>query len=242
MANSTLTKPRASKTTVALKVLMAATGLLIILFLFIHMYGNLKMFMGAEAYDHYAHWLKGTNGVDGALYPLLPNGGAVWLERIGMILLVVLHVYSAVTLWNRAHTARGNERYKIATGTKVRAGKSYQTVVMRFGGVLIAVWLIFHLLQFTALAVQPGGTYSVDSPYANMVMAFQVWWVWAFYLIALIAVGLHVRHGIFSALTTLGLLTRTRELGFKAAGNIVALLLVIGFMAPPTAILFGAIS
>ena len=221
---------------------MAVTGLLVILFLFVHMYGNLKMFMGQEAYNHYAHWLKGTGGVEGALYPLLPNGGAVWLERIGMLVIVVLHIFSAVKLWARGNQARGNIRYKVTAGTKVRAGKTYQTTVMRYGGVVIAVWLIFHLMQFTVLAVQPGGEYSMDDPYTNMILAFQVWWVWAFYLIALIAIALHVRHGVFSALATLGLLTRNRERGFKAAGNVVAALLVIGFMAPPTAILFGALS
>ena len=202
------------------------------------------MFMGAEAYNHYAHWLKGTNPenpTDSMLYPLLPPGAGLWLMRIGLLVCILLHMYSAITLWNRGHKARGSEHYKINVGKKVRAGKTYQAMVMRFGGVVIAVWLIFHLLQFTALKVQPGGTYDALDPYNNMVMAFSVWWVWLFYLIALIAIALHIRHGIFSALATLGLLTRTREFGFKLVGDAVAIVLVVGFMAPPTAILFGAI-
>lgn len=226
---------------------MAVTGLLFILFLFVHMYGNLKMFMGQDAYNHYAHWLKGMvplredHSMDTVLYPLIPAGGVLWLMRIGLLLCIVLHMYSAITLWNRGVKARGHEHYKVTMGTKVRAGKTYQAMVMRFGGVLIAVWLVFHLLQFTALKVTPGGGYTAEDPYTNMVTAFSIWWVWAFYLIALIAIALHIRHGIFSALATLGLLTRTREVGFKLAGDAVAIILVIGFMAPPTAILFGAI-
>lgn len=225
---------------------MAVTGLIVILFLLVHMYGNLKMFMGQEAYNHYAHWLKGTPGpngeIDTILYPLIPAGGVVWIERIGLLICLVLHIYSAVTLWSRGHQARGTERYKVTSGTKVRAGKSYQTIVMRYGGLIILVWFIFHILQFTALVITPGGGYSETDPYSNMITAFSIWWVWLFYLVALIAVGLHVRHGIFSSLTTLGLLTRNREVGFKLAGDIVALLLVLGFMAPPTAILFGLIA
>lgn len=242
VANSTVTKPRASKTTVALKVLMACTGLIIILFLLVHMYGNLKMFMGADAYNHYAHWLKGMSEDGGILYPLIPSGGVVWIERIGLLLCAVLHIYSAVTLWSRGHKARGSEHYKVNTGEKVRAGKTYQAMVMRYGGLLIVVWLVFHLLQFTALKVTPGGGYTEADPYSNMITAFNIWWVWAFYLLAMIAIGLHLRHGVFSALATLGLLTRTREYGFKLVGDLVAILLVVGFMAPPTAILFGAIT
>lgn len=248
MANSTLKKPSASKTTVALKVLMAVTGLLFILFLLVHMYGNLKMFMGQEAYNHYAHWLQGTvhvredGSMDTILYPLIPAGGVVWIMRIGLLLFIVLHMYSAIVLWKRGSDARGRERYKVNVGAKVRAGRTYQAMVMRFGGLVIAVWIVFHILQFTALKVTPGDReYIAGDPYSNMVSAFNVWWVWAFYLIALIAIALHVRHGIFSALATLGLLTRTREFGFKLAGDLVAILLVVGFMAPPTAILFGFI-
>lgn len=221
---------------------MAVTGLIFVLFVLVHMYGNLKMFMGADAYNHYAHWLKGAT-TDTILYPLLPQGGTIWIMRAVLLLCIVLHAYAAITLWNRGNKARGNEHYKVNIGTKVRAGKTYQTLVMRYGGIVILVWLVFHLLQFTALQVTPGARpYSEADPYSNMITAFNVWWVWAFYLIALIAIALHVRHGVFSALATLGLLTRTREYGFKVAGDVVAILLVVGFMAPPTAILFGAIT
>ncbi|XCB30557.1 succinate dehydrogenase cytochrome b subunit [Arcanobacterium hippocoleae] len=220
----------------ALKVLMAATGIIFVLFLLFHMYGNLKMFLGADAYNHYAHYLH-----DELLYPILPPKGFVWIMRIGLLLAIVLHIYSAVTLWNRAAKARG-DAYKVNSGKKVRASQTYTAVVMRWGGVLIAIWLVFHLLQFTALKLQVGGAYDASNPYNNMVLAFSVPWVYIFYLVAILAIGLHIRHGVWSALATLGLSSRNREKAYRIAGDIVAGLIVVGFMLPPTFILFGAIS
>lgn len=225
-----------SKTTVALKVLMAATGIIFVLFLLFHMYGNLKMFLGAEAYNHYALYLHNE-----LLYPILPRMGFVWIMRLTLLLCILLHIYSAVTLWHRAAKARGNA-YKVNSGKKVRASQSYTAFVMRWGGVLIAIWLVVHILQFTALKLQIGGAYDAENPYQNMIYAFTTPWLYLFYLIAIIAVGLHIRHGVWSALATLGLSTRNRERGFKIMGDVVAALIVVGFMLPPTFILFGLIS
>lgn len=245
VANSTQTQKSASRSTVALKVTMAITGLLFIAFLLVHMYGNLKMFLGPEEYNHYAMWLKGEIPAEqggGLLNPILPGSTAVWGLRIVLLVSVILHMYSAFTLWSRAKTARGSVRYKVGHGVKLRPQKTYAAQTMRWGGVIIVIWLVFHLLQFTVLAVQPGGTYTHEEPYNNMVYAFSLWWIWLFYLVAMLAIALHVRHGVYSALATLGLSTQARYNAFRAIALIVALLLVIGFMAPPTAILFGAIT
>lgn len=220
----------------ALKVLMAATGIIFVLFLLFHMYGNLKMFLGADAYNHYAHYLHNE-----LLYPILPAKGFLWIMRVGLLVCILLHIFAAVTLWNRAAKARGNA-YKGSFGKKVRASQSYTAFVMRWGGVVIAIWLVFHLLQFTALKLQVGGTYDVATPYNNMVLAFSTPWLYIFYLVAMIAIGLHIRHGVWSALATLGLSSRNRERAYKIAGDVVALLVVVGFMLPPTFILFGLIS
>ncbi|MDR6940093.1 succinate dehydrogenase cytochrome b subunit [Arcanobacterium hippocoleae] len=236
MANSKVKTNRGSKTTVALKVLMAATGIIFVLFLLFHMYGNLKMFLGADAYNHYAHYLHYE-----LLYPILPRKGFVWIMRITLLLCIVLHMYSAITLWKRAVKARGNA-YKVSSGKKVRASQSYTAFVMRWGGVLIAIWLVFHLLQFTALKLQVGGAYDVANPYNNMVLAFSIPWLYIFYLIAMLAIGFHIRHGVWSALATLGLSSRSRERMYKLVGSLVAGLIVVGFMLPPTFILFGFIS
>lgn len=218
----------------ALKVLMAATGLIFVLFLLFHMYGNLKIFFGPEEFNHYAEWLQND-----LLYPILPHRGGVWLMRIVLLLCILGHMYSAGTLWARAKRARGSA-YKVNTGKKVRATQTYTAATMRFGGIIIVLWLIFHLLQFTALKISVGAEdYAALTPYDRLMAGFSVPWVWAFYLIAMVAIALHVGHGVFSALATLGLSTRTRERAFKITGVVVALLLIVGFMTPPTMILFG---
>ncbi|MBM7824985.1 succinate dehydrogenase / fumarate reductase cytochrome b subunit [Arcanobacterium pluranimalium] len=234
MANSTVINKSGRKTTVALKVLMAGTGLIFVLFLLFHMYGNLKMLLGADAFNHYAHWLQND-----LLYPILPHKGGVWIMRVFLLLAIVGHAYSAIALWGRANKARGNA-YKVSTGTKVRAGQTYTARTMRWGGIIIAIFIVFHLLQFTTLHLSVGAeNYAAMEPYDRVVAGFSVPWLWAFYLVAMVAVALHVRHGVWSALATLGLSTRKRERAFKLTGDIVAFALIVGFMTPPTMILFG---
>lgn len=218
---------------------MAITGLIFVLFVLFHMYGNLKMFMGADAFNHYAHFLQND-----LLYPILPHKGGVWLLRVTLLVCIILHVYCAVTLWARGKAGRGNQQYKVNAGPKKKQSQSYVVYTMRYGGVLILVWLVFHLLQFTALKIQVGGDYHAMEPYERFVASFSAenWWVWLFYLLAICALALHVQHGVFSALATLGLDRREREVAFKAISHLCAFLLIVGFMAPPTAVLLGLLS
>ncbi len=219
---------------------MAVTGLIFVLFVLFHMYGNLKMLMGQEAFDHYAHFLQ-----EDLLYPILPHKGGVWLMRIGLLIALVLHVWAAISTWKRGIEARGPEQYKVKKGQK----KSYiygRAETMRFGGLFILFFIVFHLFQFTIAKFNVGdldATVNGDpSPYMLVVSSFQVWWVWLIYLVAMIFLALHVNHGVFSALATLGLERTGREAGFRALSAICALALLVGFMLPPTAILFGLVS
>ena len=99
-------------TSVGLKVVMAFTGLIFVIFVLFHMYGNLKMFFGPEAYNHYAEWLKHD-----MLYPILPHGWFIWIFRICLILVLLGHVGAAAHLVVRNYRARGT-RYKVKSGTK----------------------------------------------------------------------------------------------------------------------------
>lgn len=209
---------------------MAVTGVIFVLFVLAHMYGNLKMFQGAESFDGYAHWLREV------AYPALPHQGVLWILRVTLLASVVIHAYAAFTLWSRARSAR-QQRYVVKRSLQ----QTYASRTMRWGGVIILAFVVFHLLQFTTMTIEVGGSF--DSPYHRMVAAFQPehWWVYAIYLIAIILLALHVRHGVWSALATLGLSTKKREVGFNAVAIVVALLLLVGFMATPTAILLGII-
>ncbi len=215
---------------------MAVTGLLLVGFLLMHMYGNLKVFLGAEAFDHYAHWLKGSNGVEGLLYPLIPNGWFIWIFRAVMLAAIVAHMYSAWVLTQRAHRARSTKYVNASRGQATYASRT-----MRWGGVILALFLVFHLLQFTAQAVTTGFKPGA-SPYESVVGSFQIWWVVLAYAIWVAIVCMHVRHGVWSALTTLGANTSPKARSvLNSLAWIIAVLLYVGFMIMPLAVLFGMV-
>jgi succinate dehydrogenase / fumarate reductase, cytochrome b subunit len=111
---------------------------------------------------------------------------------------------------------------------------------MRWGGVIIALFVIYHILHLTTNHVAPGG--ASDSPYERMVNGFQIWWVVLSYLIALLAVGYHLWHGIFSALATLGVNKASRERALHVIATVIAAVITVGFLVPPFSIFFGLVS
>ena len=118
---------------------MAGTGLVFVGFVLLHMYGNLKLLSGEEAYNTYAEHLR-TFGE-----PILPYGGLLWILRVVLIVCLVGHLYAAFSLWARAGNAR-RTRYSAAR-------TAMRTAWMRWGGVAILLFLIWHLLEFTIVKV-----------------------------------------------------------------------------------------
>ena len=235
VATTTLTtSQRAVRSTVALKALMAVSGIILILYLLAHMYGNLKVFAGQAAFDGYAHHLR-TIGE-----PILPHTGLLWIIRVVLLVAVVGHIYAAFSLWRRNHRARGGaKRYHSARAAR-GVQRSYSSFTLRWGGIVIALFVVFHLLHFTWNTIHPGGASA--SPYQRVVNGFGVWWVVLSYLVAMLAVGFHLRHGTWSALTTLGANTsaaarrRLNVIAYAVAGVV-----TVGFLLPPFAILFGLV-
>lgn len=211
---------------------MAVTGLILVIFLLVHMWGNLKMFIGPEAYNHYAEWLKGESADGGILYPLIPAGWFIWIFRIVLLAAVLLHMLSAIDLWRRSAKARGSKYVHVT-----RKVQTYSARTMRYGGIILALFIIFHILQFTTKTVPLG--YSLEetqnSPYLMFVGAFSNWYVLLIYAVCMIAVCMHVRHGFWSAFTTLGAnLSKNAERVLNGLAYFVAILLYVGFMLPPT--------
>ncbi len=208
---------------------MAITGLIMVGFLLMHMYGNLKVFMGAEAFNHYAHWLKGD-----ILYPLVPSGWFIWIFRVFLLVAIVAHIWSAAVLTGRAHAARSSKYV-----TTKRLAQTYAARTMRWGGVILAGFLVFHLLQFTAQVVTTGFR-AGSEPYDMVIASFSQWWVTLAYLVWVAIVCLHVRHGVWSALTTLGANTSPKARGFlNGLAWVIAIVLFVGFMIMPLAVQFG---
>ena len=231
VATPTLVKnSRSTRSTIALKLLMAVSGIVFIGFVLLHMYGNLKAFAGQEAYNDYAHHLRILGE------PMLPREGALWLIRAVLLGSLVVHVYAAVTLWLRARKAR-TVKYVM----KKHTGAIPASRMMRFGGVALLLFLVWHLLNFTVgkVNVQGGET---NDPYNLLVDTFQVWWMTLIYLAAMAMLGAHLHHGTWSACQTLGITSteRARTLA-KRFAFVLAVIISGGFSLVPIFVLAGVI-
>jgi succinate dehydrogenase / fumarate reductase cytochrome b subunit len=223
--------PPRPASSVGLKIVMAATGILLVLFLFAHMVGNLKIFFGAGPFDHYAHWLRTIGS------PVLPDQWYLWIQRTGLTVAVLAHIAAAAILARRARKARP---IRYAHRPKIQG--SYAARTMRWGGVIILLFVVYHLLDLTTGTLNPVG--DPRHPYANVVADFAPgrWYVTLFYTLAVVAVGFHLRHGIYSAARTLGQRTARGEVAVRATALILSVLLVVGYLSVPFAVITGLVN
>ncbi|MCF3173250.1 succinate dehydrogenase [Streptomyces sioyaensis] len=215
--------------TVGKKTVMAVSGLVMLLYLVVHMLGNLKIFFGPGEFDHYAHWLR-TVGA-----PFMHQEWTLWVVRVVLVAAVVAHAVSAYQLSRRDIRARPDAYVH----KKPRA--SYATRTMRWGGIILGLFLVWHLLDLTTGTVHPGG-FQPGHPYQNVVDTFSTWYGNVIYLVAMLALGLHVRHGFWSAAQTLGVGSRRRDRALKTTADLLALVLTVGFVAVPLAVMTGVVS
>ncbi|MCX5070000.1 succinate dehydrogenase cytochrome b subunit [Micromonospora lupini] len=227
-----VTKTRSPiRSNVGLKAVMAVTGILLVLFLVVHMLGNLKIFTGETSFDHYAHWLRDIGT------PLLPHTWYLWIQRTVLTVAVVAHIVAATVLARRARAARP---VKYAHRKKVRG--SYAARTMRWGGVIILLFVIYHILDLTTGHLNPQG--DASNPYGNVVADFapERWYVTLFYTLAIVTVGFHLRHGAFSAFRSLGQQTPRGERRARAGALVLAVALCAGYLVVPFAVLTGLVS
>jgi succinate dehydrogenase / fumarate reductase cytochrome b subunit len=224
----------ARTSTVALKYAMAVSGLIMVGYLILHMYGNLKAFAGPDSFNEYAEHLREIGE------PILPHEGLLWIVRVVLLVAVLLHAYCAITLWLRNRRSAGLVGGKRYQTTQNRRGnqRSYASFTMRWGGVTIALFIVFHILNLTTNTIHPGG--AADTAYDKLHNSFEYFWVVLAYTVAMIAVGFHLWHGFWSALTTLGQNRSARRVQSSANTVSIALavLITVGFLAPPFSIYF----
>lgn len=255
VANTTLTTDnKAIKTTVIIKQAMAITGMFFVGFVILHAYGNLKVFSGATVYNDYALHLRTF------LMPILPYEGLLWILRVLLVVFALVHIISAMALWHRAGLARGS-RYMVKTSLAT----AYAGRTVRWGGIILLLFLIFHISHFTLKLAKVGDAaayashqvfldpagHVVDAagpgiisamegnPYAMMFTTFSNWWMVLIYAIAVGALCLHIAHGVWSALQTIGWLRRNTQYTVQIISGLVGLLVFAMFLAPPVAILAG---
>ena len=233
MASQTVAtkKRRAWTTTVFVKQLMAISGIVFVLFLLFHSYGNLKMFLGQDAYDHYAHWLK-----EEAFVPIFPHGGFIWVFRGAMVLMLVIHIWAAAVTWKRSRRAR-----RSAYVVKRSAADAYAARTMRMTGVLLFFLIVFHILHFTTGTVRTGFT-ADSTPYERMVATFHSPLMVVVYLIFVGLAALHVSHGFWSAFQSLGWVRGGTRKFMEIVSGLVGALIFLMFALPPLAIVSGYIS
>lgn len=211
------------------KTIMAVSGLVMLLYLVAHMVGNLKIFFGPGEFDHYAHWLR----IMGE--PVLHYSWGLWIVRVVLVAAVVLHATSAYQL------SRRDIRARPAKYVHKRPRASYATRTMRWGGIILALFIVWHLLDLTTGTVHPGG-FQEGHPYQNVVDTFSTWYGDVIYVVAMLALGLHIQHGFWSAAQTLGVGNATRDRALKTIANTLALVLTVGFISVPVAVMTGVVS
>lgn len=208
--------------TIGKKIVMAVTGLIMIAFLAGHVAGNLLVFRGAVALDTYSAFLK-------------REATALWAVRCILFVSVILHVVAAAQLAALDRAARPRDYKRTEAQAATVASRT-----MRIGGVLIAVFVVFHLLHFTTGTIHPA-PFEETRVYQNVVGSFRIWWVAALYVVAMVAIGLHLYHGGWSWLRTLGFSRPSAEPLRRPLAAVVAGLIWAGFTVIPVAILFGLV-
>jgi succinate dehydrogenase / fumarate reductase cytochrome b subunit len=207
--------------TIGKKWVMAVTGISLVLFTFAHMAGNLQVFLGADAFNDYAHKLQ-------SLGPLL------WVARAGLFAMAALHIVSAVQLTARARAARPADYAKRVPQVSTLASR-----LMRIGGVILAAFIIFHILHFTTGQLHPA--FSKGGAYGNVVIGFQVWWVAVFYIVAMSFLGLHLYHGVWAGVRTLGIAKPNPKPMERKLALAAAIIIWAGFIAVPLGVLLGIV-
>lgn len=209
--------------TVGRKVVMALSGILLFGFVLAHMAGNLQLYLGPHALNEYSV----------TLHEML-HGAGLWIARAGLLLAVGLHIWAAtaLTLAERGVRPEGYRAVRHREST-------YASRTMIWSGPILLLFIVYHLLHLTTGTVH--GRFIEGDVYHNVVAGFSFWPVSAFYIVAMLALGLHLRHGVWSMLQTLGL-SHPRWNGLRsAAANGFALVVVVGNISMPVAVLAGLV-
>ena len=221
-------------TAVGKKYVMAISGLAMIGFVVFHMIGNLKMYFGQADLDHYAEFLKEL------LYPIAPKGVVLWILRGGLITMLALHLHAAWSLTKLNRTARavkyqGPRDYQVA---------NFASRTMRWTGIIVLAYLVWHLLDLTfgtVNAIGTDGEFVRGEVYNNVVRSLDRPVVAAFYIVANILLGIHLFHGAWSFFQSLGWNNPRFNAWRRGFAVGIATVVVVGNVSFPVAVLAGIV-
>lgn len=219
LANQGPRVDRFYSSTVGKKAVMAVSGCILFLFVLGHLAGNLQIYEGPEKLNNYSRLLHSMPGL-------------LWGVRIVLLVMVALHIWSSVQLAVRNYVARPTGYVK-----KKSTGSSYASRTMYWSGPIILAFVIYHLLDFTFGTVNPN--FQEGNVYANVVGSFQVVPVTVFYILAMLLLCTHLYHGLWSMFQSLGFNQQRYTIVLKRAAATVAILIAIGNISIPVAVLAG---
>ena len=221
-------------TAVGKKYVMAISGIAMMGFVLFHMIGNLKMYMGATALNHYAEFLKEL------LYPIAPKGVVLWILRGGLITMLLLHLHAAWSLtrlnrFARAVKYQGPRDYQVA---------KFASRTMRWTGIIVLSYLIWHILDLTLGVVNTTGTngeFVKGEVYQNVLNSLNRPVVATFYVIANVLLGIHLFHGAWSIFQSLGWNNPRFNNWRRGFATAFATIVVVGNVSFPIAVIAGIV-
>lgn len=217
-----------SRSLIGKKILMAVTGLVLFLFVVGHLFGNLKVFEGPEKFNAYSEGLR-TVGA-----PFFARGQLLWAVRIALIVALAVHVWAAVEVSGAAWKAR-----TVSYRRLVSEETTYAARTMRWGGVLILLYVLYHLLDLTFGRLNPG--FVQGNVYRNLVASFARWPVTVTYTAAMLVLGLHIYHGLWSAFQTMGWNPAPSDRWRRSLAGAIAAAIAGGYIIIPVAVLGGVL-
>lgn len=213
------------------KIAVAVSGAILVAYVVLHMLGNLNSLYGPGGgdarVDDYAHWLRAFGE------PLLPYEFVLWAVRVLLLVAVIVHITAIVQLRARNRVARGGHQAR-------RIGRTFSAATTMVTGTLLLAFIVFHIMQFTTLTIDVTPL-EEGAVYANLYHAFQKWYFVLLYVLAVGSLGFHLRHGLWSALQTLGLDRPERNQAFRRGAGALAAVVVLGFLLVPILFWAGAL-
>ena len=214
---------------IAKKLLMAVSGIVFVGFVIGHMLGNLQIFVGQDQLNTYAETLQHL-------------GAVLWIIRGFLAIFLILHVYTGLTLYLENRKSRPTKYIREDT---VQASVSSRT--MFFSGLGILIYVVYHLLHFTFLATNPEYGDLVDAAgrpdvFSMIIAGYSNYYISAAYILAMIVLAFHLNHAVPSLFQTLGLNSRRWRPRLERLGTIVAIVVLIGYVSIPVAVLLNLVS
>lgn len=206
------------------KFVVAITGLVLVLFLAGHLSGNLLMYVGREAFNEYAEFLH-----------TMLHGMGVWVARIVLFTMLVVHVVATISLTRQNRAARQPYEYK----STIQASRSSRIMIV--SGLTILAFVIFHILHYTVRVDAQLAQLGESDPYGMVVLGFQNLWVVVFYVISMTLLCSHLAHGVASIFQTLGVRSKKATSAINIIANLYTIVIWVGFVSIPVSVIAGII-